>query len=248
MPLTAPRLLAPPLQFDEVALFLDLDGTLAPIASTPDEVGPDPRRTESLRALVRKMGGRVAVLTGRRLDEADRILGGAVAAVGALHGLERRTSDGRVLGWKPSDGLPQVRVELAALAGTREGLLMEDKGASVALHYRNAPEAEIEVRRTTGRLARAFGLVQQNGSMVSELRTPGPNKGDALRAFMAEPPFVGRLPLVVGDDLTDEDAFAVADEMGGYGVLVGLPRASRARYGLGSVAEVLAWIAGEGRS
>lgn len=231
----------PRLDRQGTALFLDLDGTLAEIEARPDDVGPSLRRTRVLAALAEAMGGRVAVLTGRTLAEADRIVGGAVPAVAAVHGLVRRGPRGGVEEPRPAPGLPQARESLRLLAEDK-GLLLEDKGTSVAIHYRARPETEAEVRAAARRVAGATGLVLQEGTMVSELRSPGPHKGDALRAFLAEPPFAGHMPVMVGDDLTDEHAFAAAAAAGGYGILVGPPRETRARFRLGSVAEVLDWL------
>ena len=224
------------------ALFLDLDGTIAEIAARPGDVGPDARRASVLGALNVAMAGRVAVLTGRPLEEVDRILDGLVTSVAAVHGLVRRFPDGAVAGVAASPKLLRVKRFLRILAERRRGLIVEDKGQSVAVHYRLAPAAEAAVRKATRRLARADGLVVQNGSMVSEVRTAGPDKGDSLKAFLQIQPFAGCTPIMVGDDLTDEHAFAAAEEMGGYGILVGLPRPSAARYGLASVADVLRWL------
>jgi trehalose 6-phosphate phosphatase len=237
----------PPVDPDRTSLFLDLDGTLAEIAPRPEDVAAEPARSRVLAALGAATGGRVAVLTGRTLEEADRILDGAVAAVSAVHGLVRRLPDGAVVAFQASPKLPEAARTLETLARGRRGLIVEDKGVSVALHYRQAPEAEGAVRETTGSIARTTGLVVQDGAMVSELRTAGPHKGDALRAFMGDAPFAGGVPVMVGDDLTDEDAFAAAEALGGYGVLVGPPRPTRARYRLGAVAEVLAWLDPEAR-
>lgn len=119
---------------------------------------------------------------------------------------------------------------------------MEQKGFSYALHYRAAPQHESAVREFTASIAAAMGLTVQNGSMVSEVRTPGPNKGTALKDFMKREPFAGFTPVMVGDDLTDEDAFVAADEMGGYGILVGSNRASRAWFRIPSVPDVMSWL------
>lgn len=231
----------PPLDVKRTALFLDLDGTLAGIEPRPTDVGPEPARTRVLAALVAAMEGRVAVLTGRTLDEADRILDAAVPAVGGVHGLLRRLPDGAVVEHPPAAGLPEAKRRLQALAD-RPGLLIEDKGYSVAIHYRLAPETGATVRAGARQVAEDTGLVVQEGSMVSELRTPGAHKGDALAAFLAEAPFAGYTPVMVGDDLTDEHAFAAAAEAGGYGILVGPARETRARFRLEGVAEVLAWL------
>jgi trehalose 6-phosphate phosphatase len=231
----------PPLDFGQTALFLDLDGTIAEIAPRPDGVGPNPMRTHALGLLDRALAGRLAVLTGRTLDEADRILERTVISVAAVHGLVRRMPDGAIVASPAAPALAEVKPALLALAA-QYGLMVEDKGASVTMHYRQTPAAEHAVRELADRIAHATGLVVQNGSMVSELRTAGPDKGDSLRTFLADPRFAGAIPVMVGDDLTDEHAFAAAAEMGGYGVLVGPPRLTCAQYGLATVAEVFAWM------
>jgi trehalose 6-phosphate phosphatase len=241
-PTTSPLAPPAPLEPAAAALFLDLDGTLAPIEPRPDAVGPDPRRSRILKRLQAALGGRLAVVSGRSLADVDRILEGVVACVSGVHGLERRTSRGEVLRAAPHPGLEAARQALAAFAAVRPGLMVEDKGLSLALHYRRAPGAGPAARAEASRLAERLGLAVQHGDMVAEARTPGADKGQALAAFMAEPPFTGFRPVFVGDDLTDEHAFARATELGGFGVLVGPERASAARYRLEGVAEALDWL------
>jgi trehalose 6-phosphate phosphatase len=237
------RLERPPkLDVRRVALFLDLDGTIAEIAALPGDVGPLGPRNRLLQELDQALDGRIAVLTGRTLEEADRILDSAVPTIAAVHGLVWRRADGTIQATEPSAALAGAQDSLAALARACPGLIVEEKGASLALHYRQAPQAEAAVLEATARIAGASGLTVQNGAMVSELRTPGPDKGDSLRALMADPTFAGATPVMVGDDLTDEHGFSAAADMGGYGVLVGSPRETRARFGLSSVSEVLAWL------
>lgn len=227
---------------DRLALFLDLDGTLAPLAATPGAVGPDPRRTGLLRALAARLDGRVAILSGRPLADIDRIVEDAIAAGAGVHGLERRDADRRTVESPPHQALPVARGELERFAAGRPGVLVEDKGAALALHYRQAPDAGPDARRLAAVVAEREGLALQPGDCVIELRTPGADKGSALAAFMAEAPFRGCLPVMVGDDLTDEHAFAAALALGGHGVLVGPARASRATARLADVEAVLAWL------
>jgi len=237
--LEAPKAL--PLQ--GAALFLDLDGTLAPIAARPQDVGPDPRRTGLVQRLSAALGGRLAVVSGRALCDIDRILEGGVRPVSAIHGLVRRRADGQVEQARPHPRLALAREEFERLAKEAPGrLLVEDKGLSVALHYRLAPERAGEVRAAAQRLAEATGLKRQDGAMVCELRTPGPSKGDSVRAFLGEVPFKGAAPVFVGDDVTDEDGFAAAASLGGYGVLVGPARRTQAEFRLAGVDEALAWL------
>jgi len=224
------------------ALFLDLDGALAPIEPTPDAVRPDARRTRILRRLVDRLDGRVAVLSGREIAEVDRILEGSVTAVAGMHGLQRRDTRGRTFHTPPHPALAEAAETLALLARADRGLLLERKGASVALHYRAKPDAGPAVIDCARRIARQSGLVLQEGRMVAELRTPGPDKGVALGAFMSEKLFSGTAPMMIGDDLTDEDAFAAADLLGGDGILIGDPRPSRARWRLAGPEALLDWL------
>ena len=236
--------LAPPGPWDaeRTALFLDLDGVLAAIEPRPQDVTPRPWRSRLLRRLLDRLDGRLAVISGRTLEEVDRILDGAVPAVGAVHGLVRRRSDGR-LGEPPAiPGLARVHGALAEIAADHPNLVLENKGVAVALHYRMAPELGARVRTEADRLAREQGLKLQLGDMVAEVRAPGADKGAAVRAFMAEPPFKGALPIFLGDDLTDEDGFAAVEALGGLGVLVGPGRKTAARRRLADVAAVRAWL------
>jgi trehalose 6-phosphate phosphatase len=237
------RLPAPaPLDLRRSALFLDLDGTLADIQAEPGLVGPDPRRNLLLARLSQALDGRLAVVSGRALEDVDRILGGEVRAVAAVHGLDRRDASGRRLRSEGSDAVEKARAAAAADLEGRPGLLIEDKGLAFAVHYRKAPERAAEVSGVAERIAAAFGLQLQPGSMVIELRAPGHDKGDAVEAFMAEAPFAGAAPVFVGDDLTDEDGFQAALRLGGFGVLVGRERQTAAAFRLQGVEAVLGWL------
>ncbi len=236
--------LPPPktLRLAETALFLDLDGTLAPIAARPQDVRPDPRRTRLLKHLTAGLAGRIAVVTGRTLADADRILEGAIPCVAAVHGLVRRDCDGSLHEPPPHPGLTTAIAALRAFAARDSGLLVEEKGASVALHFRLAQSHAGGARALARRIAAETGLALQGGDMVEELRTPGPSKGDSICSFMKSPLFAGAVPAFVGDDITDEHGFEEVARLGGYGVLVGPPRATHARFGLHGVEAVLAWL------
>jgi trehalose 6-phosphate phosphatase len=233
---------APVLELSGAALFLDLDGTLAPIVPRPDQVVPDPRRTHLLERLREGLDGRLAVISGRTLDDLDRILEHRVTALAGVHGLARRTGAGELRIAPSHPGHHQALAALTEFAAPLHGVLVEDKGLSIALHYRQAPEIAAAAIREAERVARLTGLALQPGRMVMELRTPGPTKGDSVRAFMAEPPFIGARPVFIGDDLTDEDGFEAARRLGGFGVLVGASRATAARYQLDDVESALAWL------
>jgi trehalose 6-phosphate phosphatase len=231
-----------PLRLADSALFLDLDGTLAPIAARPQDVRPDSRRTRLLEALKEGLDGRLAVVSGRTLADIDRILEGRVVCASAVHGLVRRDCDGSLHQPDPHPALARVGAELRAFAACDSGLIVEEKGASVAIHFRLARSRAGEARRLAQKLAAETGLALQEGDMVEELRTPGPSKGDSIRDFMATPAFRGALPIFAGDDVTDEHGFAEVERLGGFGVLVGRPRQTHARFGLRNVEDVMAWL------
>jgi trehalose 6-phosphate phosphatase len=230
------------LDLAKASLFLDLDGTLAPIAPRPDAVGPDPRRTGLLRRLLKASGGRVAIVSGRRLCDLDRIFEAEVPAIAAVHGLIRRDAQGRTHAPPRPSACESALENITAFAARHPGLMVEDKGLSVALHYRAAPELEDAARAEAERLATRTGLVLQPGKMVVELRAAGPDKGDSLRAFMGEAPFAGARPVFLGDDLTDEAGFAAAGELGGFGVLVGPARMTAATHRLAGPEAALRWL------
>lgn len=232
----------PPARLTRPALFLDLDGVLAPLAETPDAVVPHPERTAALRAVADRLNGRVAIISGRTIAEIDRIAEASAASASGVHGLERRRADGSLHRAEPA---PEVRDAVAAFeafASTRPGVIVEDKAVSAGLHYRGAPTEADAAMALASDLAQRTGLTMQAGNLVVELKTPGTSKGTALRAFMTEPPFAGAVPVMLGDDLTDEDGFRAAEALGGFGVLVGPPRQTAARHGLPDVDAVLAWL------
>ena len=237
-PLPAPARLTP----SAAAVFLDLDGTLAPIAATPEAVGPDRRRSQLLRDLGEALQGRLAVVSGRSVAEVDRILEGSVGFVAGVHGLELRRAEEGLEVAEPHPRLGEAVAALEAFAAADTGLRVEDKRLSVTLHYRLAPAMEAEALALARDLADRTGLTLQLGDKVAELRTPGRDKGGAMRELMARPPFHGAAPVFVGDDLTDEDGFRTAAELGGAGVLVGRLRPTAALARLDDVDAVLAWL------
>ena len=231
-----------PLALANTALFLDLDGTLAPIAARPQDVVPNPRRTGVMKALRAGLEGRLAVISGRTVEDIDRILERCVPAVAAVHGLVRRDADGVVTQTQPHPALPETVSALRLFAARHPGMLVEDKVLSTTLHFRGAPDQALAARQEAERLAGLTGLMLQPGDMVLELRTPGPTKGDSVAAFLAKAPFAGAIPVFLGDDLTDEDGFAAARRLGGFGVLVGPARATAARLRLDDVDAALDWL------
>lgn len=224
------------------ALFLDFDGTLVDLAEAPDEIAVEPALPSLLQRLQRRLDGRLAIVTGRALADLERHLRFDGIAASGSHGLELRLSDGRERTPSPPSALGEARRRIATFADGKSGLIVENKPAGVALHFRRAPLQEAEVCALMDELARTHDLSLQHGKMVVELRPAGADKGDALRALMNEPGFAGARPLFVGDDLTDEHAFEAAAEMGGAGILVGAERKTAARYRLSGVAAVADWL------
>ncbi|CAN5226036.1 trehalose-phosphatase [soil metagenome] len=232
----------PPARFDRLALFLDMDGVLAPMAPTPDAVRPLARRTEVLRRLDERLEGRLAIISGRTLSEIDRISGEGSLAASGVHGLERRRGDGSMDSAMASPGVRVATEALLAFQAKHPGVIVEEKGVSVGLHYRQVPEVTDEALALARSVAAQTGLSVQPGIMVVELKTPGSDKGSAITAFMAEAPFRGAVPVMLGDDLTDEDAFRAAGALGGFGVLVGPERETAAAHRLDGVEAVLDWL------
>lgn len=232
----------PGLPGGRLSLFLDMDGVLAPLAATPDAVLADPRRTDVIGRLVQALDGRVAIISGRTLAEIDRITGQASLAAAGVHGLVRRRADGSHIGLEASSGIAPAAQAIEAFAADRTGLLIENKGLAVGVHYRQDPESESAVLALAEELAGRFDLSIQRGVFVVELKTPGADKGAAVSAFMAEPPFAGSVPIMIGDDLTDEDGFIAATALGGFGIRVGTVRSTAARYGLENPDAVLEWL------
>jgi trehalose 6-phosphate phosphatase len=233
----------PPLSLlDGAALFLDFDGTLVELADAPDAIDVPGELAGLLERLAARLGGRLAIVSGRSLADLDRHVFCRGVAMSGSHGLELRLADGALRPLARPAGLDAALGEIARFAASDARLIVEDKPASVALHFRQVPARGDEVRALMERLACETGFTVQHGKMVAELRPAGADKGDALRALMREPAFAGARPLFMGDDLTDEHAFEAAAELGGAGVLVGAPRDTAARYRLAGVAEVAAWL------
>jgi len=231
----------PPARVDW-ALFLDFDGTIVDFAPRPDEVRPSPELIPALGRTAEFLGRSLAVVTGRPIAEIDHWLDGSVAAVAGVHGAERRSVDGRRSSAPdaapPPSETERARSRLAEVAAANEGVFFEDKGCTFALHFRSAPGARTVCTDAVNRLE-SPGFEVLGGSAVVELRPRGVHKGTAIAAFMAEPPFAGRTPVFVGDDVTDEDGFRAVNEMGGISILAGPLRPTAARYRLADVGRLV---------
>jgi trehalose 6-phosphate phosphatase len=234
----------PPVLDDGSALFLDFDGTLVELAETPGAIRVPIGLGSLLKRVSDRLGGRVAIISGRSVKDLDRYLDSSGFAVSGSHGLEMRLRSGELVPLSAPVALKELVEEISRFAEQNQGLVVEEKPFSIALHYRQAPKLQDQVLALVEDLASAHGFSVQHGKMVAEVRPRGADKGDALRVLMKEPEFTGARPVFVGDDLTDEVAFEAAAEMGGDGILVGNARASAARYRLPDVASVAAWLSG----
>lgn len=232
----------PPLPAD-CALYLDFDGTLVELAPRPQDVIVQPHLPGLIERLKAHLGGAVAIITGRWLADVDGMLAPLLLPGAGLHGAEVRRRDTSQLLVHNVPGIGDIVAQLRARFGADPRILIEDKGASVALHYRLAPERAAECNHALRQLVlQRPGLETLIGNKVIEARTRGIHKGNALRQLAQEPAFAGRRPVFVGDDVTDEDAFEVAAELGGFGVKVGAAR-TVARYRCEGVGAVHDWLA-----
>jgi trehalose 6-phosphate phosphatase len=206
------------------------------------------RATEDLIVLLRSvssaLGGAVALISGRPLDDIDRVFAPWRPYAAGGHGTEVRGSIGTRLHHPDAELLQSVRHTLEQGLTDLPGAWMEDKGYGFALHYRNAPEHEAAVAALAYRTAEtSHGMLEvQPGVFVKELRPAAFDKGLALDELMAQPPFMGRRPVVVGDDRTDEFAFAAAQRHGGLSVLVGTRSDTVAEYRISDPEAVRGWL------
>jgi trehalose 6-phosphate phosphatase len=232
----------PPLLRANAALYLDFDGTLAAHAPHPDGVTVHDSLPALLAGLRAQLEGAVALVTGRPLATLDAIVGPPRYAGAGLHGLEWRLESGNTISSGNPVGASRIVRDLRDRFGTDPRLVIEDKGAAVALHYRQAPERAEECIAAMREIVTDPEFELLRGHAVIEARPHGADKGAALRAFAANRPFAGRVPVFVGDDLTDEDGFRVALDLGGYGVKVGAGPTA-ARYRIAAVEAVRGWLA-----
>jgi trehalose 6-phosphate phosphatase len=226
------------------ALFLDVDGTLLDIAERPDEVETHKVDCALIAGLQHAADKALALISGRSLAQLDALFAPLTLPAAGQHGFERRDVRGeRHRRRFPVDTLRPAKEALRDFAGRHPGLVMEDKGASVALHYRLAPRLEQPALEAVREAAAPLGnAVQiQAGKMVWELKPAGADKGSAIEEFMREAPFAGRTPVFLGDDVTDEYGFRVVNRLGGHSIKVG-PGETAARWRLANPDAARAWL------
>jgi trehalose 6-phosphate phosphatase len=230
---------------DDWALFLDVDGTLLQIAATPAAVTVPVRAVELLAELRAQLSGALALVSGRTLADLDRLFAPLRVPMAGAHGAERRSASGIVQRVGDGHALGPARQLLGDWVAAHPGALLEDKKIALALHFRQVPELASEAHRIAANAVAALGprFCVQGGKLVLEIKEAATNKGLAIAAFMAEEPFAGRLPVFIGDDLTDEDGFAQINQLGGHSVAVGTRPDTQARWRLDDEGQVLDWLA-----
>jgi trehalose 6-phosphate phosphatase len=226
-------------------LFLDVDGTLIELTDTPFDTRASEDLKHLLSAVSTRLGGALALVSGRSIEYLDALFAPMRLPSAGLHGVERRKASGGLHGAGFNDAmLDPARTALAALVQAHPGTLLEDKGRTVAVHFRLAPQFESNVREAVMAIATNLGSRYQvlSGNMMLEIKPRGFNKGASVKEFMQEAPFAGRLPVYVGDDLTDLDGFRAVDDQGGISIAVG--NRVQAQYHLPDPAAVRAWLQG----
>jgi trehalose 6-phosphate phosphatase len=238
--------LSPPPQLTaDFALFLDFDGTLVDLAATPSLVRVADTLPALLRHVVRSLDGAVAIVTGRPIAVIDGLLSHAIPLVAGLHGAEVRDGRRHTARIMASPEAIQVaRSVLGAFGRANPEILLEDKGTSIALHFRDTPRLRDAcrnaiddcIRRTDGELDRVDGVY------VTEIKPATVSKVRAIETFMRKSPFIGRRPIFIGDDISDEPAFDCAGRLRGYGIVVGDRSPTLAKSRLPSVTDVHQWL------
>lgn len=214
---------APPPSLDW-CVFLDVDGTLIDFTDTPFDSQVSEELKSRLSRVSERLDGALALVSGRSILCLDHLFSPLRLPSAGLHGVERRQASGALHGASFTDSrLDHARTALNDLVATHPGTLLEDKGRTIAVHYRLAPQVESLVRAAVMAIAADLGNSYhvQGGSMMLEIKPRGFTKGGAIEAFLQEAPFSGRRPVFVGDDLTDLDGFRVVETLGGISIGVG---------------------------
>jgi trehalose 6-phosphate phosphatase len=231
------------------ALFLDIDGTLLDFAARPDLVEVPPELGVHLGALRATLDGAVALVSGRALAVIDRLFAPLRLPAAGQHGAELRLG-GEEVTMPRNPRLAPISAALAEFARHHEGLVFEDKGDSIALHYRLAPQMAEEVASLAGALVAAAGPELQllSSHLAVDVKSRSVTKGTAIEWMMGRPPFKDRVPVFFGDDRTDEDGFAAVNARSGYSILVGDREDSLARFRFDSPARVRQWLGRQARA
>lgn len=228
---------------ERYAFFFDFDGTLAEIVEHPEDVQVSEATRQTLTKLQTVLTGSVAIITGRDIASIDGFLEPLKLPIAGVHGLTRRDVNGQV--HQPEfdmAALKTIENKLQSLADAETGLFLERKHGAVALHYRQRPELEETCIKTMeSAVGNAGSVTLRRGKMVIEAIGYPTNKGEAIGNFLRERPFLGRMPIFAGDDLTDEDGFVLVNQHGGISIKVGRGD-TKARYRVESREALLTWL------
>lgn len=232
-----------PYGWQQLAFFIDFDGTLVEIADRPDEVKLREDVFQALQTLRCKLEGALAIISGRSIEDIESYVGPDFNCIAGVHGIERRNAEGKRLDIEVDRNLiARIETKAQFLTKNHPELLIEKKPASIALHYRQRPDLEKSCKDFADEIAaeiRELDVIQ--GKMVVEIKLHGTHKGDAVEAYMQEEPFLGRLPIYSGDDVTDEYAFKAVEKLKGISIMVG-PGDTAARFRVPDTKAFQAWL------
>jgi trehalose 6-phosphate phosphatase len=213
-----------PIDLDRAAILLDVDGTIVDVAATPQSVTVPPSLLRTLATLHTRTGGALALVSGRLIENLDHLFAPlALPCVGG-HGVELRSAASAPLHRRAVELSSTLKTQMVEAATVDPRIIVEDKGSSLAVHFRLAPDRAQLMKIKIGAIverAHTENIEMLCGKSVIEIKPRTFNKGTAVRELMRIPPFAGRTPLFVGDDVTDESVFAILPELGGFGYSVG---------------------------
>lgn len=233
----------PTLSGGQYAFFFDVDGTLAAIQSRPEAVFIPEQVIAQLQQLSALSQGALALVSGRPIEQLDALAAPWYGPAAGVHGAERRDAEGNLQRISlPVEVEQSLRAELQDAMASWPGTQLEVKGMAFALHYRQAMQHEQDVMRLAEQSVKRFpGLALQPGKCVVEIKPAGIDKGAAISDFMEQPPFAGRTPVFIGDDLTDEKGFLAVNARQGVSIKVG-EGSTQAHYRLHDVDAVYGWL------
>ncbi|MCL9650206.1 trehalose-phosphatase [Pantoea agglomerans] len=233
----------PTLSGGQYAFFFDVDGTLAAIQSRPEAVFIPEQVIAQLQQLSALSQGALALVSGRPIEQLDALAAPWYGPAAGVHGAERRDAEGNLQRISlPVEVEQSLRTELQDAMASWPGTQLEVKGMAFALHYRQAMQHEQDVMRLAEQSVKRFpGLALQPGKCVVEIKPAGIDKGAAISDFMQQPPFAGRTPVFIGDDLTDEKGFLAVNARQGVSIKVG-EGSTQAHYRLDDVDAVYGWL------
>ena len=224
-------------------LFLDVDGTLLELKNEPAQVASNKRLNKLLHDLSASLNGALALVSGRSIIDLDRIFTPLKLPLIGVHGLEQRYYCGNTVTTGKRDKLKAIKNKLETFAKATNGAFIEDKGASIALHFRQCPQAkDVAFSLVKELISKNVGLHFVSGKMVYEISTGKTDKGVGISKLLKTHPFSKRKPIFIGDDQTDEAGFDFVNSVGGLSILVGDSSKSLAKYRLSNVCEVISWL------